>query len=291
LALLGFLPFLSPRALLLGSPWYFFTLQSNHLAWVQLGYQYGFLAAFPLVLAAVPGLRRFEMSVLPRLRRVAARLRRVGVPPPARRPSSRWVPVAGATMLVVLVASNVYLTPVNPHMQNLNSALSGYRVSYSPQPGYADVARAAALIPSNALVLSSDNLFPFVANDAQAYSLLWIPQQPNYLPFDPAHLPTFAFISSKEQFAEPSWLFIATSNRTLYGLIAVVSGTPGGTVRLWERGYVGPTQLSVAEVPTAPVAAPPIGPGWEAALVGPWDWPWVPLRSSFLHSSTTLLSW
>lgn len=250
LGLLAFLPLFSPRALILALPWFGFTLQSDHLAWVQLGYQYGFLAAIPLVLAAVLGLRRFEATVLPRLKGWMARRPRLG--PMARPRSARPRIVLTVAVLAVLVLANVYLTPVNPRMQNLNSALSGYRLSYTVHPGYSSVAQAAALIPPNALVLASDNLFPFVANDAQAYSLLWIPQQPNYLPFDAAHLPKFVFLSSKEQFAEPSWLFIATSNRTLYGALALVSNTPVGTVHLWELGYSGPVQLLITLPPGSP---------------------------------------
>ena len=291
-ALLGFLPLFSPRGLVLALPWFFFTMQSNHLAWVQLGYQYGFLSAIPLVLAAVTGLRRFEVSILPRLRRLASPVQRLPVPRALRR-IRHPRRVAAIAFLLVLLIANVALTPVNPRMQNLNSALSGYRVSYTVVPGYSAVAHAAALIPPDSLVLSSDNLFPFVANDPKAYSLLWIPQQPTYLPFDPAHLPTFVFISSKEQFAEPSWLYIATSNTTLYGTIALVKNTPAGTVHLWERGYAGPLKLSVdathaAGGPTMPSTA--AESDWLAAAAYPWATD-IPLWRAAFQLSTTVDSW
>lgn len=291
--LLGFLPLFSPRALVLLIPWFGFTMQSDHLAWVQLGYQYGFLAGVPLVLAAVMGLRRFELSVLPYLRKVSRQAFPRFSARVSRGPGQRGVAIGAVALLALLLASNVYMTPANPGMQNLNSALSGYRVSYAPTPGYEAVAKAAALVPSNALLLASDNLFPFVANDAQAYSLLWIPQQPRYLPFDPAHLPTFAFLSSKEQFAVPSWLFIATSNHTLYGLVASVVNTPGGTVRLWERGYSGPVQFSFDAAGGNPPSPPPVPWGSLCAVSTAYlGWPIaMPDRSVAFHISATLGSW
>ncbi len=253
--LLGFLPLLSPRALILAAPWFFFTMQADHIAWYQLGFQYGFLAAIPLLIGAIFGLRRLETSIVPWLRRGPSsrlRLERFRHPERGRRVALR---VTVIISLVVLIGSNLCLTPLNPSEQNLNSGLSGYRVSYNLTPGYAAVAQAASLIPANALILASDNLFPFVANDAQAYSLLWIPQQPKYLPFDQAHLPTYAFLSTSQQYAEPSWLYISTSNRTLYGLLAVVTNSPAGTVQLWERGYSGPVAYAVED--TGPVQPAP----------------------------------
>ena len=57
-ALLGFVPFLAPRALILSLPWFGFTMLSSNLNYVQLGFQYGFIAAAPMLVAFVYGLPR-----------------------------------------------------------------------------------------------------------------------------------------------------------------------------------------------------------------------------------------
>ncbi len=288
-ALLGLLPLFAPRSWILAVPWFFFTMQSDRIAWVELGYQYGFLAAIPLVLAAFLGLRNLEKTVLPRLRdwwsRAGARARRWDVRVRRFR-NRRTVKVAVAVTLAALVVVNVYLTPADPLRQNLKSALSAYRVTYTPVAGYPAVVHLASLLPANAPVLASDDLFPLVANDAQAYSLLWVPSQPNYLPFDARHLPTFVFLSTDQAFAVPSWLYVALTNHSLYGLRGSVAGSPVGAVHLWERGYTGvPVTFGTAaeSVPSWSGSAPVEG----AMLAYRAGEPAGPARSVWRHSSAT----
>lgn len=241
--LLGFLPLCAPRALILVAPWFLFSLQSSQLYWSVLGYQYGFLPAAPLILAAVLGVEPFRRVVLPRLREMARSATRGRLDADRmrlRRPFRRVTPArAAGAMLAVLVVANLYLTPVNPLQQHLNSPLSGYRVSYQVAPGFTAVATAVALIPSGAPVLASDDLFPFVANSREAYSLYWTPQQPVYLPFNASALPEYVLLSSDQQFAVPPWLWPNLANETTYGVVASVWSTPVGTVYLWELHYRG----------------------------------------------------
>jgi len=245
-ALLGFLPLLAPRLLVLSAPWFFFTVQSDRLAWTLLGFQYGFIAAVPLVIAATYGGERLLHRWIPWARaQWIARSRPIRVPAPLARYAVRAgrarLSTIGVGLLVLVIVVNLTFTPINPGRQNLQSALSGFRVAYHAPPGYDAVAALAAQIPGDGQVLASDDLFPLVANDPTAYSLLWTTDLPTFLPYDAAHLPTYVFLAGNQEGAVPDWLWHALSNLTVYGLVGVVWNTPASSVYLWELGYTGPT--------------------------------------------------
>lgn len=259
LALLAFLPLLAPRELLLTAPWFAFTLQSNQGVWVHFGYQYGFIAVTGIMIGAVFGLRNVYGYLLPWTRaRAVPRLpasvqHRWRTWPEGRR---RGVVAAGAVgMLGVLVLTNLALTPANPSEQNPNSASPAYHVSYHVVPGYLNAVATAALIPGGAWVLSSDDLFPLVADNDHAYCLLWIPAPPQYLPFSNSSLPQFVFLSTSQDFAVPLWLWPNLANESTYGLYGVVVTSPVGQIDLYELGYTGPTLFPGPQPPggTGPI--------------------------------------
>jgi uncharacterized membrane protein len=250
-ALFGFLPLLAPRVLLLELPWFVFTLQSSSTVWSTFGFQYTFVAVPALALAAIYGYPRAERALVWAANAVRAGLSRRGSPSrpagPARttpaaahRATGRGAAAAWPLILVVgvLVAANVYVGPLNPHNQVAAGPLPGYVVQYDPPPGYEDVVREASLIPGSAQVLASSNLFPLVANDLNAYSLLWTADQPGQLPYDMQHPPGYAFLATNQMFAVPGWLTGAIHRHDL-GLRAVVWVSPVGAVYLYQLGYTG----------------------------------------------------
>lgn len=239
LALLAFVPLLSPRALVLSAPWFAFTLLSSNLNYSTLGFQYGFIAGSTLLVAFAYG--------LPVAQRIVAALRSGADANPSGPaagpflPALRWASFRRTTWVGVaaLLAVNIALTPVNPAMQDQGLG-SAYRLSLDPPPSDSGVFKLAALIPPGATVLATDDLFPLVANDANAYSFLWVSDPGLALPFNLGNPPTYVFLSEDRTSAVSSWLTGALYNTTLYGVRGVVWSSTEGTVLLFETGYRGP---------------------------------------------------
>ncbi len=247
----GFLSLLAPRALLLQVPWFLFTLQANTLAYSTIGFQYTFIAVTPMAIAAILGYPRAERWLTVLYSKLIERWQRrsrgsspsdvVGTTRP-RIASVRQRQVLLAVLVVFVVLLTYQIGPLNPHNQVTSGALPGYVVQYRPAPGFANVVTEAALIPSGAPVLASSNLFPLVANDLNAYALLWVPSQPNQLPFGLDHPPTYGFFATNQMFAVPGW-FLTLEHHGQYGLRAVVWVAPTGAVFLYELGYTGATDV------------------------------------------------
>jgi uncharacterized membrane protein len=249
LALLAFVPIWAPRALVLAIPWWSFTMLSANLNYVTLGFQYGFIAGSSLLVAFAYG--------LPRLRD-ALRARGYLDPRPEPVPPRRWrIPLralrrprfALVVGVVVLVGANLALTPLDPALQNAPLG-SAYRLSYVPRPGDAAVDRLAGILPAGAVVVASDDLFPLVANDENAYSLLWTADPGLALPFNATHLPSFVFLAQNALGAVPEWLANALYTNSSFGVRGIDWSSGVGTVLLFQAGYSG----TATEFGGAPVA-------------------------------------
>jgi len=237
MGLLAFVPFLSPRALVLTAPWFVFTLTSSNLNYVTLGFQYGFVVGSTLMVAfalALPRLRSAVEAWAPaRGTLVDPSSSRAGVH--RRRATSRR---AVWTAMGVLLGINLALTPLNPWMDNSGLG-SGYRVSYTDWTDSNNVRQLAQLIPADASIVTTDDLFPLVANDPNAYSLLWTVAPALALPFSFDHPPTYVFIAEDRTGAVPSWLAEALYDPSVYGVRGVAWDSPAGTVLLFEAGFHG----------------------------------------------------
>ena len=280
-ALLGFIPLFAPRTLILAAPWVVFTLLSAKTNYVVIGWQYGFIQAAALLVGFVFGLQELA--------------RRLGVPneagpdapeprgpPPAndpvsRRPS-RWASrslrsgtVAGVVFLALL-SINLAASPINPSLHNAGFFGGGYRFSSINLAGFSDAVDVAGLVPKGAVVLASENLFPLVANDLNAYSLFWQQNDLLSLPFDAQHLPQFVLLSEDRTYAVPSWLASTLYNSSDYGVRGVAWSTPAGAVVLFEGGYGGSaTQFGALPVPTGPVVGSALDPQANGRLVASGD--------------------
>ncbi len=146
-------------------------------------------------------------------------------------------------LLIVLIVLNIIIGPLNPNNFGASSS-PGYEVSYSENPAYNYMQSMAALVPQNATILASDNLFNFVANDVNAYSLTWF--SPNlykhivpYFPFNSNNLPKYVLVDSSQFPLIPGFLETAIFNSSLYGLVAYIYSEFGypGTIYLFELNY------------------------------------------------------
>lgn len=161
---------------------------------------------------------------------------RADVPPRLRR---IVLPVA----LAVLVAANLLLSPFNPlNFQASNQP--GYSYPSEANPAFGYMHELLSGLPSDAVVIASNNLFPFVANDVNAYSLSWYAAPLPYLPFGASHLPKYVLASSSQLGVVPMFLERTLFNQSYYGIRGMVFYTSyPGSIYLFERGYTGPTTI------------------------------------------------
>lgn len=255
-ALLGFIPFLAPRTLVLTAPWVTLSFFSSNTSYVFLGFQYGFIVGSALMVGLAYGLAR--------LHRWLKESRSEGAPPMDPAPPSTRTPEARAPRatsrrltalvlgLVVLVSVNVSLSPANPALDNAAFG-SAYLVSYAPAPGFRAVEQLVGLIPAAAPLIASDNIFPLVANDVNAYSFFWVANPFLNLPFNATHLPPFVLVSSTRTYAVPAWLSTVLYQPSVYGVRGIVWSSPAGAVLLFEESYSGPT--TAFDAPPNPAGA------------------------------------
>lgn len=147
----------------------------------------------------------------------------------------------GTTLFVLLVSVNLAFTPLVLYVPNLGTLGAGYRVATVAPPGYAAAVALAGLVPPGAPVIASDNLFPLVANDENAYSFFWTQNPDLILPFNSTHLPRFVFLSESRTIAIPAWLAQDLYNTSEYGLRGIAWSTAAGAVLLFETGFQGAT--------------------------------------------------
>jgi hypothetical protein len=261
-ALVLLLPWLAPRTQIVAIPWWLFVLFAGRESFVQLGFQYGLVAAFPIFVGVAYGTQTARELWLG-LR--AERSTPAPTPPSGtdgpfeargrRRRAGFSLGLAGVTIgFVVLVTTNLALTPLNPLLQNQWELGQGYDVRYSAPSSYVDAERLAALVPPGATVLASDQLFPLVADNVHAFVLIgWTPAYLYNFPFSPTNLPPYLLVAQGNLPALPAWLANALYNTSQYGVRAVAWSTPLGPSILFARGYSGPVTEIDPRVP-APVA-------------------------------------
>lgn len=158
-----------------------------------------------------------------------------------RRPLARRT-VAGAALLVFL-GFNIAMSPLNT--VNLGATVfPGYQLKYTTNPASGEMGWLTSWIPPDAVVLTSDCLFPYVANNPHAWAVPWYPMTPGnpplYFPFSATNLPKFVLIDAVDWFNFPTSISSQLSNPSQYGLVAFIytSGYPG-TIALYELGYSG----------------------------------------------------
>lgn len=249
---LGLIPLFAPRTWILAAPWVAFSLFATGGYYV-IGTQYAFISAAVLFIGVAFGLAR--------LRRWADQgVRRPG-PERAPRPHERqgrrivswtrktrphalgWTLLG--TLLTAVLLVNLLLNPLNPVAQGLkptppflSKASLALDSGYHPG-GYQDLERLVSLMGPTAVVASSLNLFPFVANDPYAYPLV---NGMNYsnLPFNVPADTQYALLTPQGPTVLPSFLASTLYDPAGFGVRAWVPGTPLGGVLLFQRGYQGP---------------------------------------------------
>jgi uncharacterized membrane protein len=269
-ALVGFVPWFAPRTLVLVAPWVVYTYWSGYSQFSTIGFQYTFVPAAPIFIGVVYGLDRLDRGTRVRVvRRVwgyfwepRPATSDAGIDPRRRRGRRSARASWGVVALAALIVANGLAGPMDPLRQRTFGGVPGYSLTYGLAPGYSETQQLVDLLPAHAIVLASDDLFPFVANDVNAYSLLWYAASPNYLPFNATVPPAFVLLADNQVFAVPLWLRPMLYSANDYGLRGMVWSTPIGPVLLFEHGYIGPTDA----VGGTPVLSPTAYHGQELRI-------------------------
>ncbi|AAY81223.1 DUF2079 domain-containing protein [Sulfolobus acidocaldarius] len=200
----GFLPLFSPIELLPALPYIGTSLFSIMLTYSGIGYQYVFIALGPMATASLHSLNTL--------------LKRPGV-----------IKVA----LVIVLFISFLLNPFTyNNLQAMNSPRY-YGGGYVPpfnlslaNSNYEVISNMTSLIPENAVVLASNNLFPFVANNLNSYPLYGSLITSSQLKYSP-RFPDYIFLSEPELFL--SYI------RGNYSMLAEANG-----LLLLKANYTGP---------------------------------------------------
>lgn len=166
-----------------------------------------------------------------------------------------------AALFVTILVFDAIMSPMNP--ANFGATpIPGYQFGWAPNPMSAQMSWIEGRIPAGAEILASDHLFPFVANDPNAWALPWFVMSSSkpvpYFPFNATHLPHFVLVDDFEMGLVPSFLAADLFNVSIYGLVAYAYMTAyPGTVYLFEQGYHTP--------PLAHIVVPPQNPSFFGA--------------------------
>lgn len=234
LALVGFVPLLVPRTFLISAPWIGATLLAA-TKFTSFGNQYAFLTSIPLFVGVALGLAQLRnahsdsphdstrVTGSPIASLFRRRIR--------GRPRWHW-------LVLGVIVINLVLSPLDPLADN-SGAGPGYNVSFSAPHGYADLTRLLGLVPPESHLVASDDLFPYVANDVNAYALPATPYPLFFFPYNATNPPDYVLLSQLELSDVPLWLYSMLDGGPAFGLRGAVGQTPAGTALLFERGYAG----------------------------------------------------
>lgn len=290
-ALLGFLPLLAPRSLVIALPWIGFTFLGLTTRYTVIGVYPAGIAAVPLFIGVAYGLRR-----VPLFARGTARPALVGPQSDQRRSTSQYRVdprprrLPWAILIGGAVVANLLLSPIDPILPAVGAELGPAFVSpyfLSPEPvayQYEALQQLVALVPYGATVATPPLLAPLTIDDVHAYVLTNknTPQWNNQsrLPFSLEGGPYFVFITGSGGYLPPA-LAAMMANESMYDPRGYVSESGVGPVVLYERQFTGGAQEFGTDSGVYPFEA------------GPRDGPSVAKDgySSYASSPAYIASW
>lgn len=158
------------------------------------------------------------------------------------RKQRKTIAYALTVVFVLMIVFNFLVGPLNP-VNEEKTVDSGYAFSYSLNPEYRSMIKMVSMIPENASVISSDNLFPYIADDANAFSFYW--DTPENLTFTSyynlsSNFPFKYVLIDKDQMA---YIPAEDMNKihSHYGLLSALytNQTYPGDIFLYEKNYTG----------------------------------------------------
>jgi uncharacterized membrane protein len=280
-ALVGFLPLLSPRALVLSVPWIGWTFLTDSSRFATIGTQYSMIAMAPIFVGLAYGLVRVQLGrPEPTVAASSSVPPAAPAPPTTRRarwrrrlPSARY---AWAGVLVVVIVGNGLLAPIDPVLPALGfNPPPPFETGYFNHPTVIDASyqwmqQLIATLPRNATIDVSEYILPLLANYPHAYYLSDRDQQNlSNLPFNLTGGPQYVLVSAAELVDLGMNFSRNVSNPAEYGLRAYVASTLLGPVLLYEKSYAGTAERfgpAAAPVPSSYGPSSGLRPGGKGVV-------------------------
>ena len=151
--------------------------------------------------------------------------------------------------LIIAIVASVFIGPLNP-LNAMPEGTGGYSISYNVNPSYQYTTQITNITGHNSTVLSTDNLFVYVANNPNAYSFFWYHKNyssDQYFPFNGDNMPEYLLLDTSMMFTVPHYFYNSAFNSTNYGLRLEISNNAyPGNIYLFEIGYRGNTTIEGA---------------------------------------------
>jgi uncharacterized membrane protein len=241
-ALVGFVPLLCPRALILSIPWIGWTFLSDSNRFTTLGHQYSFVAAGPIFVGFAYGLQYLYSGPLSPERAAAvtprSAPRRWAIARPGRRVAAFGV------IIGIVVVANLALLPFDPMLPGLGYQLGGpiepeyFDHSLQVIPGWSETSEMVGIVPGNATIAAPGGLYALIAMRHGAVVLRGANDgSTQLLPFNFSEGPEFVLLynSVSPPLTSRGWDNFSEPSR--YGLRAYVASTGIGPVFLYQRGW------------------------------------------------------
>ena len=253
--LVGFLPFLAPRTLVVIGPWVMYTFLTDNAKFSSIGLHTTLVVVGPLFIGVAYGLGRLatywpQRAPAPTDGPVSAETADAGPRSFGRLARRRAVRTGAIVLLSAVVVANVMLLPINPLLPELGynpgpPFISGYfNNPLTIQPGVAWTEELISHIPKNATIGADASIFPLLANYPYAVVMeggIWPFGDPelSQLPFNLSSGPEYVLTAANTLRSQNAETLANISDPSRYGLSAYVTSTAIGPLLLFERGFTG----------------------------------------------------
>ena len=163
--------------------------------------------------------------------------------PPITKPVRRALRRLPFALLLSAALLSVVMSPLNPTNFGATQYPGYFGFQWNENPVAGEMNWILGEMPKNATVLASDNLFPYLANDPNAYPVPWYPVTPGnppVFPFSANATPDFVLVDSSQAIFLPSDFQSVLWNSSVYGLVAYIFYQEyPGSLFLFEHGFRG----------------------------------------------------
>jgi len=163
--------------------------------------------------------------------------------PPITKPVRRALRRLPFGLLLSAALLSVVMSPLNPTNTGATQYPGYFGFQWNENPVAGEMGWILGEMPRNATVLASDNLFPYLANDPNAYPVPWYqvtPGDPPFFPFSANVTPKFVLVDSSQFAFLPPNLQPVLWNSSVYGLVAYIFYQQyPGSLYLFEHGFTG----------------------------------------------------
>lgn len=151
--------------------------------------------------------------------------------------------VVYASFLALILSMNFMVSPLNPQNNHYTLLLGGgYKFQYSINPESKYMKYIQEDVGHCSTIVASNNLFPFVADDINAYSTANASySQSTIFPFNSTNLPKFILLSSTQEPYAFNWILQDLKNPKYRIACEIFYSDYPGNITLWEFNYLGNT--------------------------------------------------